>query len=275
MPGQIGIGNNDDNPNRKWPRVMVEREQTIDEFNRHCNKVANQLLSLIAAGLKVPQEKGGTNFFKGLLDYDIPNGTVNRLLYYPPLPPEFGPAEDGYTRINAHSDIGFLTLLFQHSIGGLYVKNRKGQWDFAPPRKGHIIINLGEELQVLSSGYLHATPHKVVATNAHESNTARLSLAYFTYPTFDLKLVPWEKGTSPVIDAWKASGSPNAGEDINWNGLGQNGQVVNAMELLADKYCRIYGFTDKWKPENVGRGRFATGPIGAKAAQALAGSGRL
>lgn len=136
---------------------------------------------------------------------------------------------------------GTLTLLFQHSVGGLYVKSRSGEWTLAPPRRGHIIVNLGEELQVLSSGYLHATPHKVVATTNRESNTPRLSIAVFNYPTFDLKLVPWPRGTSAVIDKWMDEGAPNAGEDINWNGLGRDGEVIDAMTLLTDKCVCFLG----------------------------------
>jgi len=41
------------------------------------------------------------------------------------------------------------------------------------------------------------------------------------------------------------------------------------MELLTDKYARIYGFGEKWRWETVGRGMGATGPIGRKAAEML------
>lgn len=69
-------------------------------------------MSLIALGLRIPESKGGKDFFKGMHDYEVPNGTVTRLLYYPPLPDEFGQGgqEDGYTRIGAHCDIGGLSM---------------------------------------------------------------------------------------------------------------------------------------------------------------------
>ncbi|KAI9006873.1 hypothetical protein DFJ74DRAFT_689676 [Hyaloraphidium curvatum] len=271
LPGKYGIGNHDSNPDRRWPPLIVENERLLDSFSRDCNTLAKRIMSLIAIGLRIPDAKGGASFFDDMHNYEAPSGCTLRLLYYPPLPKEFGTAEEGYTRIGAHCDIGTVTLLFQESIGGLYVKNRRGGWDLAPPRKGSIIVNLGEELQVMSGGYLRATPHKVVATSSRESTTPRLSIAYFTYPRFDTVLKPFPKGTSPVLDSWDGK---DAGEDINWNGLGTDGKDVNAMELLTDKYARIYGFPEKWTPEIIGRGKYATGEIGRRAAQAEV-SGRL
>jgi hypothetical protein len=52
-------------------------------------------MSLIALGLQIPDSLGGKDYFKAMHDYDTPSGCVCRLLFYPPLPEEFGDAEEG------------------------------------------------------------------------------------------------------------------------------------------------------------------------------------
>ena len=68
--------------------------------------------------------------------------------------------------VGEHTDSGFLTLLLQDEIGGLQVFTG-GDWIDVPPQgSGVFICNLGEVAEMASSGYLLATPHRVLVCAA-------------------------------------------------------------------------------------------------------------
>jgi isopenicillin N synthase-like dioxygenase len=77
--------------------------------------------------------------------------------------------------VGAHKDSGFVTILLQDRIGGLQVERENG-WIDAPPVKGTFIINIGELLELASSGFVRANVHRVVSP---PSDTDRLSVAFF------------------------------------------------------------------------------------------------
>jgi isopenicillin N synthase-like dioxygenase len=73
-------------------------------------------------------------------------------------------------------------LLLEPGSTGLQVEARDGTWIDAPPRPGAFVVNIGELLEVATSGYLRATRHRVItAPGAPE----RLSIPYFYSPALD------------------------------------------------------------------------------------------
>ncbi|KXS14937.1 Clavaminate synthase-like protein [Gonapodya prolifera JEL478] len=237
LPGKWGVGNFDDNMEREWPPVILDHQDELDDFDRDCNTLVKKLLRCVAEGLQIPESTGGVGYFDELHRYDRHSGCVLRFLHYPPLPPDYGLAETGYTRINAHFDIGTVTLLFQQDVGGLHAKDQSGKWVYVPPMEGAIVVNLGEELMYMTDGYLKATQHKVVATTPTEHSTSRFSIAYFAYPDFETPIRPI---ASPVVEAHgreeRARGVPNGGPPDG----------TSAMQYLEKKYKGIYGFTTGW-----------------------------
>ena len=98
--------------------------------------------------------------------------------------------------VGAHTDSGFLTLLLQDDSGGLQAFAR-GEWRDVPPAGDEVIVcNLGEVAELLSGGYLLATPHRVLLPPAE-----RLSVPYFHNPRIDAEIqplplpisLPWER----------------------------------------------------------------------------------
>ena len=65
--------------------------------------------------------------------------------------------------VGAHWDYGFLALLVQGRAGGLQVQSLDGEWLDAAPLPGSFVFNIGEMLEVMTSGYLRATVHRVVS----------------------------------------------------------------------------------------------------------------
>ena len=69
------------------------------------------------------------------------------------------------------------------------------------------MVNIGELLQLVSSGYFRATPHRVVSP---PKGVQRISIAYFFNPGFEAKIVPV---TLPAALAAEAPGGESADPD--------------------------------------------------------------
>ena len=93
-----------------------------------------------------------------------------RLLHYPPQPDE--PDLHGAA---PHTDYGFITMLAQDDVGGLEVRNGRGDWVPAPPIPGTFIMNVGDILTRWSNGRLPSVPHRARNVGARE----RYSMPFF------------------------------------------------------------------------------------------------
>jgi isopenicillin N synthase-like dioxygenase len=77
--------------------------------------------------------------------------------------------------VGSHKDAELLTLLLQDEQRGLQVQSEDG-WLDVPPRAGTFVVNIGEQLELASDGYLRATVHRVITPPA---GAERLSVAFF------------------------------------------------------------------------------------------------
>src|SRR3546814_1325128 len=102
--------------------------------------LARKLISAIALSLDLP-----VDYFEKLQRKPI---TIQRLLHYPSQSGEISQKEIG---IGAHTDYGFLTILFQDKVGGLQVRNRAGEWVSAPPVEDTFIVRSEEHTSELQS----------------------------------------------------------------------------------------------------------------------------
>jgi isopenicillin N synthase-like dioxygenase len=158
-------------PNQ-WPdddllpgfRALVER------FQAEMGAIATELLAAFETGLGLSPG--------ALADAFGADGmSLVKLIHYPPTPP-------GEAGVNAHHDTGFLTLLWQHGVGGLQVQNQDGGWIDVPADDDAIVVNIGEMLQSMTGNYFVATNHRVITSDE------RCSSAYFHGPRLDTPLVP-------------------------------------------------------------------------------------
>jgi isopenicillin N synthase-like dioxygenase len=113
--------------------------------------------------------------------------------YYPQTP--VGPLQNrSLRRLNAHTDFGQLTLLFQDMVGGLEIHDGNV---FRPviPRPGTVVINVGDLLEHQTNGRWKSALHQVVAPRelmgaprdalSAGSVVDRFSLIYFGTPDPD------------------------------------------------------------------------------------------
>lgn len=112
---------------------------------------------------------------------------IHRLImavnYYPPCPDPsltFG--------LTGHSDISSLTVLLQDEVPGLQV--RKGdKWIGVKPLANAFVINVADQIQILSNGIYKSVEHRVV-TNMDKP---RMSVACFFGPREEIKIAPLSK----------------------------------------------------------------------------------
>ena len=111
--------------------------------------------------------------------------TFLRILYYPALT---GNETEGAIRAEAHEDINLITLLPAATASGLQVKDIKGQWHDVESDPGTIVINIGDMLQMCSSGYYQSTTHRVINPTGADAKKPRLSMPLFLHAKSEVKL---------------------------------------------------------------------------------------
>ena len=140
-----------------------------------------------------------------------------RLLHYPPIEKKVL-EQKGHARINAHTDFGLCTLLFQDSTGGLEIDpQHDGNFAPAPPIEGTVLINIADLLVRYTNGRVTSTRHRVVSpsldTCQGEVLPARYSIPFFVHPDPETSIDPilLNEGEERLFEA------VNAGEWRDWN----------------------------------------------------------
>ncbi|TKW33441.1 hypothetical protein SEVIR_2G235800v4 [Setaria viridis] len=100
---------------------------------------------------------------------------------YPPCP-----RPDLVKGLRAHTDAGGIILLFQDDrVGGLQLL-KDGEWVDVPPTRHSIVVNLGDQLEVITNGRYKSVMHRVVA----QTDGNRMSIASFYNPGSDAVIFP-------------------------------------------------------------------------------------
>jgi isopenicillin N synthase-like dioxygenase len=162
-------------PNQ-WPAALPDFRAAMLRWQDEATALSIRLIRAFAAALEQPED-----IFAPIYDH-LPNQRIKLIRY-----PGRAPGEDDQG-VGAHKDSGFVTVLLQDGVAGLEVETADG-WLGAPPRPGTFIVNIGELLEMASSGYLKATTHRVVSPPAGQE---RYSIAFFLGAALD--------ATVPVLE---------------------------------------------------------------------------
>ena len=168
-PDDPGFGQPLQGPNQ-WPDWLPGFRPAIAAYSAALEGVARRLLGAFTLGLGLP-----AGYFDPMFARPV---TFLRLLHYPPHPAAGGDDQFGAA---PHTDYGCMTVLAQHGVEGLAVRNRAGDWVDAPPRPGTFLLNLGDIMPRWSNDRFVSTPHRVVNRSGRE----RYSIAYFFDPGMD------------------------------------------------------------------------------------------
>ncbi|KAF7119360.1 hypothetical protein RHSIM_Rhsim13G0149200 [Rhododendron simsii] len=150
--------------------------KAMKEFAGKLEKLAEQLLDLLCENLGI--EKG---YLKKAF-YGSKGPTFGtKVSNYPPCPrPEL------IKGLRAHTDAGGLILLFQDDkVSGLQLL-KDGEWVDVPPLRHSIVINIGDQLEVITNGKYKSVMHRVIA----QPDGNRMSVASFYNPGGDAVIYP-------------------------------------------------------------------------------------
>ncbi|KAJ1386940.1 Oxoglutarate/iron-dependent dioxygenase [Sesbania bispinosa] len=151
-------------------------KKAMKEFAQKLEKLAEELLDLLCENLGL--EKGYLK--KAFYGSKGPNfGT--KVANYPPCPkPEL------VKGLRAHTDAGGIILLLQDDkVSGLQLL-KDGQWVDVPPMRHSIVVNLGDQIEVITNGKYKSVEHRVIA----QTNGTRMSIASFYNPANDAVIYP-------------------------------------------------------------------------------------
>jgi isopenicillin N synthase-like dioxygenase len=180
----LGLDLGPDDPNVKagtplhgpnqWPTSLPGFREAVTSYQRTMFSLTERVLEALALAVEVPIDELHPMFAEPL--------TQMRLLHYPPQPPEI----DSMMGARPHQDTSFFTILLQDDVGGLEVQARNGEWLAAPPRPDMFVVNVGEFLEVMTSGCFWPAFHRVV----NRSGVRRYSVPFFVSPNFSTVLAP-------------------------------------------------------------------------------------
>ncbi|XP_010063431.2 1-aminocyclopropane-1-carboxylate oxidase 5 [Eucalyptus grandis] len=169
----------DDN---EWPSNTPGFKETMAEYRAEVEKLAEKVMEVMDENLCLP--KGYIkNAFNSGGNEDNNNKAFfgTKVSHYPPCPqPEL------VNGLRAHTDAGGVILLFQDdAVGGLQIL-KGGEWIDVQPLPNAIVINTGDQIEVLSNGKYKSVWHRVLAF----PDGNRRSIASFYNPSLTATIAP-------------------------------------------------------------------------------------
>ncbi|KDP44756.1 hypothetical protein JCGZ_01256 [Jatropha curcas] len=166
----------------KWPGLPPNCREVIDEYGKQVVELCGRLMKILSSNLQL-RESRLQEAFGGK---DI--GACLRVNFYPKCP------QPNLTLgLSSHSDPGGMTILLpDDNVPGLQVR-RGCDWITVKPAPHAFIVNIGDQIQILSNGIYKSVEHRVIVNSAQE----RVSLAFFYNPKSDIPIQPMEELVTP------------------------------------------------------------------------------
>ncbi|KAE8679705.1 1-aminocyclopropane-1-carboxylate oxidase [Hibiscus syriacus] len=158
------------------PDLSDEYMKVMKEFALKLEKLAEELPDFLCENLGV--EKGYLK--KAFYGAEGPTFGI-KVANYPPCP-----TPDKIKGLRALTDAGGIILLLQDpQVGGLQLL-KDDEWVDVPPLRHSVVINLGDQLEVITNGKYKSVEHRVVA----QTDGARMLIASFYNPGSDAVIYP-------------------------------------------------------------------------------------
>ncbi|KAA8543360.1 hypothetical protein F0562_021145 [Nyssa sinensis] len=153
-----------------WPNEPTRYRDIVGTYLVEVKKLSLRILELICEGLRL--EPG---YFKEQSEVQLLSSN-----HYPPCP------DPSLTLgILRHIDPSLITIVYQGDVSGLQVF-KDGQWIGVEAIPNAFVVNIGNQLQIISNGKLRSAEHRAV-TNPTE---ARTSIATFINPSSNCIIEP-------------------------------------------------------------------------------------
>ncbi|KAL0728562.1 hypothetical protein Bca4012_024655 [Brassica carinata] len=162
----------------KWPSFPPTIKEVIDEYGKEVVQLCERIMRVLSSNLGLREDKfqeafGGKNI-----------GACLRVNYYPKCPrPELA------LGLSSHSDPGGMTILLpDDQVIGLQVR-KDDTWITVKPHPHAFIVNIGDQIQILSNSTYKSVEHRVIVNSEKE----RVSLAFFYNPKSDIPIQPLQE----------------------------------------------------------------------------------
>ncbi|CAG7890511.1 hypothetical protein IGI04_003743 [Brassica rapa subsp. trilocularis] len=171
----------------KWPSIPSNIREVMDEYGEELVKLGERLTRVLSSNLGLKEEQLKEAFGGEAV------GACMRVNYYPKCPrPELA------LGLSPHSDPGGITILLpDDKVVGLQV--RYGDtWITVNSHPHAFIVNLGDQIQILSNSIYKSSEHRVIVNSQKE----RVSLAFFYNPKSDIPIQPLQQlvtSTNPPL----------------------------------------------------------------------------
>ncbi len=183
-----------------WPAELPELRTHVETFASAMLAVSRELTRALALALGLQPA--------ALLSVLEPQPHWQLKLAHYPVATR-GSATQG---CGAHCDSGFITLVLADGHESCLQAFSRGEWLDVPALGPEwVTCNLGEVAEILSSGYLLATPHRVLPPRC----TPRISVPWFYNPPLECEVRPlalpstleWERSGGEGARHWRRPGN--------------------------------------------------------------------
>ncbi|KAL3326544.1 hypothetical protein AABB24_037288 [Solanum stoloniferum] len=160
-----------------WPQKPECFREVLEEYIKNMKLLSESLLKAMAASLNLEE-----NCF---LDQCGERGDmIARFNFYPPCP-----TPEVVLGVKPHADASAITILLQDKeVEGLQVL-KDDQWFRVPIIPYGLLVNVGDQVEIMSNGIFKSPVHRVVTNAERERNT----LAVFIMPDVTVGIGPVEK----------------------------------------------------------------------------------
>lgn len=157
-----------------WPENPEYFRETLDEFSKQSEVINQIILKAFARSLNMEENCFLDMFGEQAL-------MLARFNWYPPCP-----RPDLVLGVFPHTDGSGLTVLLpDKEVGGLqFLKDN--QWYSVPVIPEAFVVNVGDQLEIISNGIFKSPVHRVVTNSERE----RISLAMFYCPNQEKEIEP-------------------------------------------------------------------------------------
>lgn len=234
-----------------WPTEAdcPDYRHAVLRFMHAMHPVASQILSCFASGLGLPSD----HFDKAIDISSTENCTTAQFNFYPSAQGQSW--RETTPRIFPHTDESLITLLHTSpgSVGLELAAGKDGKavdseqagyykienWVPCPHKPGHIVVNVGDPLQLWSEGVLKSNYHRVRLPRPNEPQGDRYSMGYFVWPSLHEKIqgqsqkFPATTMAEYMSQKGKLFNSAYEKGDVAYEELGQLSFAVGLPQLQA------------------------------------------
>ncbi|KAJ4206331.1 hypothetical protein FSOLCH5_002042 [Fusarium solani] len=215
----------DDKSGFQLPPWLANHRSLLGSILEHGNEICRILLRILEEKLQV--EEGGLTSLHRVQD---PSNDFLRVLRYPATVPGDDPS---MAKFPPHRDSVSVAILFTW-VGGLQIlepgvdpkaalNGDQSGWRWVKPVAGHVIVNLGDALAILTNEVLKSGFHRVVGAPKEQGRLEKYSVLLGYRPALTTLMRPLESPMIPALTEEEAEAP-----------------VLNCEEWGAQRVAKVY-----------------------------------